>query len=143
MAPLGAILELRGPLPALLELRPASALGLGLGLYAAGLVGTLWSQLSMGDSWRVGVRRDEHTALITRGPYRTIRNPIYSFMIVALAGLVLLTPNVVALLALLTLVAAVEIHVKLVEEPHLARTHGDAYASYRARTGRFVPGIGR
>lgn len=142
-APLSALLELRGTLAPLLRIPEPVALVVGGGLYLVGLVGTLWSQLSMGASWRVGVRSDERTALVTRGPYRAIRNPIYTFMIAALLGLTLLTPNALALLALATLVAAVEIQVKVVEEPHLERAHGDAYLSYRARTWRFVPGFGR
>jgi protein-S-isoprenylcysteine O-methyltransferase Ste14 len=33
--------------------------------------------------------------------------------------------------------------VRALEEPYLARLHGDVYRSYAARTGRFLPGIGR
>ena len=38
---------------------------------------------------------------------------------------------------------ALEIQVRLVEEPYLLRQHGDAYRNYAARVGRFVPGLGR
>ena len=41
------------------------------------------------------------------------------------------------------LLAALELQVRVVEEPHLLRAHGGAYASYAARVGRFVPGVGR
>jgi protein-S-isoprenylcysteine O-methyltransferase Ste14 len=136
------ILDLTGSLAPLLD-APALQLALGGALYALGLVGTLWSQLAMGDSWRVGVSEAERTALVTAGPYRTIRNPIFTFMVLAVAGLALLTPNLVALLAVVALVLAVEIQVKAVEEPYLERTHGDAYRRYRAHTWRFVPGVGR
>ena len=54
----------------------------------------------------------------------------------------LMTPNALALAAWLALIAAVEIQVRLVEEPYLARTHGAAYADSARRTGRFVPGLG-
>jgi protein-S-isoprenylcysteine O-methyltransferase Ste14 len=97
----------------------------------------------MGDSWRVGVSEGERTGLVTRGPYRAVRNPIYTFMVAGLLGLALLTPNVIALLAIAALVTAVEIQVKAVEEPYLERTHGDAYRAYRACTWRFVPFLGR
>jgi len=63
--------------------------------------------------------------------------------VTALAALALLVPNALAIAALATLVAATEIQVRAVEEPYLERTHGDAYRRYRARTGRFVPGVGR
>ena len=45
--------------------------------------------------------------------------------------------------ALLCLLVAVELQVRLVEEPYLLRTHRQVYASYAAATGRFVPGLGR
>lgn len=72
-----------------------------------------------------------------------MRNPIFTFLVTALAALALLVPNALAIAALATLVAATEIQVRAVEEPYLERTHGDAYRRYRARTGRFVPGVGR
>jgi protein-S-isoprenylcysteine O-methyltransferase Ste14 len=141
--PLAALLEAAGLLAPLVRIPEPDALAIGGAVYVIGLAGTLWSQLSMGDSWRIGVRRDERTALVMRGPYRAVRNPIFTFMVAGLLGLAVLTPNVLALLSIVALIAAVEIQVKAVEEPHLERAHGDAYRSYRARTGRFVPGLGR
>lgn len=143
VTPLAALLQARGTLAPLVSLPPAVTLGAGGLLYATGLLGTLWSQLAMGESWRVGVDAGARTALVTRGPYGTVRNPIFTFMITGLAGLVLLTPNALALVALVVLVIAIEIQVKAVEEPYLDRTHGDAYRRYRATTWRFVPGVGR
>lgn len=143
VTPLAAVLQARGTLAPLLDL-PASVALVGGGLlYLIGLGGTLWSQLSMGTSWRVGVDESEHTALVTRGPYGVVRNPIFTFMVAGLAGLALLVPNVLAFGALVVLILAVEIQVKAVEEPYLERTHGDAYRQYRATTWRFVPGLGR
>jgi protein-S-isoprenylcysteine O-methyltransferase Ste14 len=52
-------------------------------------------------------------------------------------------PNVVAAATLAALVAGLETQVRLVEEPYLARVHGDRYRRYAAATGRFVPGVGR
>jgi len=115
----------------------------GLLLFALGLGGTVAAQLAMGRSWRVGVNETERTELVTGGPFKLVRNPIYSAMVPAVAGLALLVPSVVALLGLALLVAALEIQVRLVEEPYLLRTHGDAYAAYAQRVGRFIPGAGR
>ncbi len=36
-----------------------------------------------------------------------------------------------------------QVQVRAIEEPYLVRTHGAAYTGYAARTGRFLPGIGR
>jgi len=116
---------------------------LGGTLFALGLCGTLYAQLAMGDSWRIGVDERERTALVTEGPFALVRNPIFAAMIPTSVGLTLMVPNPVAFAGLAALVFALEIQVRLVEEPYLARAHGGAYAAYAASTGRFAPGIGR
>src|SRR5690606_28061473 len=97
----------------------------------------------MGASWRVGVDRDERTALVTDGMFALVRNPIFSAMLVTAVGLTLMVGNVVSLVGLAALVGALEVQVRLVEEPYLLTVHGEAYAGYAARVGRFVPGLGR
>jgi protein-S-isoprenylcysteine O-methyltransferase Ste14 len=116
---------------------------LGFVLFAIGLLGTVSAQLAMGGSWRIGVGEGEQTEMITAGPFETVRNPIYLAMFVVLVGSFLLAPNIVSLTAFFGLVLALEIQVRLVEEPHLRRIHGDAYAEYASQVGRFVPGVGR
>ena len=64
-------------------------------------------------------------------------------MIPAGLGIALLVPSVVAILAVVLLVAALEIQTRLVEEPYLLATHGDEYAGYASRVGRFFPLVGR
>jgi protein-S-isoprenylcysteine O-methyltransferase Ste14 len=138
---LGApVLELLGVLGAYEELRRP---GLGTLLALAGIAGTLHAQLEMGSSWRVGVDPSERTALRTDGPFRWVRNPIFSWMILTAAGLALLVPNTASLAGLAALVVGIELQVRLVEEPYLLRTHGEAYASWASLTGRFFPAIGR
>src|SRR4029077_4732083 len=112
-------------------------------LYAAGLAGTLWAQFAMGDAWRIGVRETERTSLVSGGPFRWVRNPIYSSMLLAALGLALAAPNVLSVLALLALLIALELQVRWVEEPYLTRAHGTSYRDYASRIGRFVPGWGR
>jgi len=115
----------------------------GIALYTVGVLGTLWAQFAMGDSWRIGVDTGARTSLVQRGPFRWVRNPIYTAMTAATLGLALVVPNLVALFAVVALIAALEIQVRLVEEPYLLRAHGDDYRRYAAGTGRFLPGIGR
>lgn len=139
--PLVQAAGLVSPAPAL-DVPAARALGVALMLL--GIVGTLWAQLAMGESWRIGVDDAARTTLVVAvGPFRLIRNPIFAAMLVSMVGLALLVPNVVALAALATLFLALEIQVRRVEEPYLTRTHGDDYLRYAAGTGRFVPGLGR
>jgi protein-S-isoprenylcysteine O-methyltransferase Ste14 len=140
LAPVAELAGWTAPLPALDH---DSAHSAGVVLTLVGTGATLWAQLAMGDSWRVGVDDRERTELVHRGPFRWVRNPIFSAMTVGLAGLALLTPNPVALAALGAMVVALQLQVRLVEEPYLLRTHGESYRRYAARTGRFVPGLGR
>jgi len=115
----------------------------GVAIFLVGLIGTLYAQVAMGESWRIGVDVEERTALVTTGPFALVRNPIFAAMLPASLGLALLVPNAVALAGLAALWLALEIQVRLVEEPYLLRAHGDSYRQYAARVGRFVPGLGR
>lgn len=116
---------------------------LGMILTALGIAGTLWAQFAMGNSWRIGVDHEARTDLVSKGPFRWVRNPIFTWMTFASMGLLLLAPNVLAVTSLVALLLALEVQVRAVEEPYLLRTHGDAYRRYAAATGRFLPGIGR
>lgn len=115
----------------------------GGALALAGVVLTLAAQHAMGSSWRIGVAAGEATELVTSGPFTLVRNPVFTAMITAAAGLVLLAPNFVALVGLVLLVLAVQLQVRLVEEPHLRATQGQGYLAYAERVGRFLPGVGR
>jgi protein-S-isoprenylcysteine O-methyltransferase Ste14 len=115
----------------------------GFALYGIGVALTFASQLAMGKSWRIGVDATERTELVSHGLFGVVRNPIYSAMILAVTGLTLMCPSALACVALGLLLVALELQVRAVEEPFLARTHGAAYAEYTARVGRFVPLLGR
>jgi protein-S-isoprenylcysteine O-methyltransferase Ste14 len=126
---------------------PAGAPGalrwIGLVVSLAGFGLTLAAQSGMGASWRIGVDETERTDLVTTGLFGVVRNPIFTAMCVAVAGLTLMAPTGAAVAALVCLVVAVQLQVRVVEEPYLLANHGAAYAAYTARVGRFVPGVGR
>ncbi len=114
----------------------------GAALMFAGIIGTAIAQRGMGRSWRIGVDPTERTDLVTTGVFAFARNPIYTAMLVGLVGLVLLVPSAATLIAFGLMLLGVELQVRLVEEPYLRRQHGEAYANYTRRVGRFLPGIG-
>lgn len=116
---------------------------LGAVLAVGGIVASLAAQVSMGTSWRIGVEESERTTLVTDGAFGIVRNPFFAALIPTAFGLALLVPSWVALAALAAAVLAVELQVRVVEEPYLLRVHGDPYAAYAARVGRFVPHVGR
>jgi protein-S-isoprenylcysteine O-methyltransferase Ste14 len=115
----------------------------GLVVALAGFAATLAAQTGMGACWRIGVDPAERTELVTTGVFAHVRNPIFTAMVTAQAGVVLMVPTWISVAALAALVAAVQLQVRSVEEPYLLAVHGAEYADYAARAGRFVPGVGR
>lgn len=138
-----------GPLAHWLGLRPVNALQhppvqvLGVVLAVIGILAAFAAQMALGSSWRIGVDDRERTVLVTTGPFRWVRNPIFTAVLVAFLGLTLMVPNLVALTGWVLTVFGVETQVRRVEEPHLYRVHGEPYVEYAATAGRFLPGFGR
>lgn len=122
---------------------PAWVAALGGLLYVTGVSSAFVSQLTLGRSWRIGVDASERTELVTRGAFAIVRNPVFSALFLTSISLALLCSTPLAWLACAVQLLALELQVRGVEEPHLARVHGAAYQDYAARVGRFVPWIGR
>lgn len=139
-APVLALLDVVEPISAL---DTTAAHVVGLALAVGGIAATFRAQIAMGTSWRIGVDPEERTELVTDGPFALVRNPIFAAMLPTALGLTLLVPSWVAILGLVGLVVALELQVRVVEEPYLLKAHGRAYAAYAARVGRFFPGVGR
>jgi protein-S-isoprenylcysteine O-methyltransferase Ste14 len=110
---------------------------------AIGIAGTFLAQMAMGASWRIGVDESERTELVTGGVFALCRNPIYTFMVIAWIGFALLVPTWLSLASIPAAIIAFEVQVRLVEEPHLLRAHGEPYRAWASRVGRFLPGLGR
>lgn len=76
--------------------------------------------------------------LVTDGPYRFSRNPIYVALSLVHAGIALLTDSAWALVLLAPALAIVRLGVVAREETYLAHRFGDTYAAYRARVRRWL-----
>ena len=139
-APVLALLDVVEPIP---DLDGTVAHVAGVVLAVAGIGATFYAQVAMGTSWRIGVDPGERTELVTTGPFALVRNPIFAAMLPTALGLALLVPSWVALAGFAGLVVALELQVRVVEEPYLREAHGGAYADYASRVGRFFPGVGR
>ncbi|MCI0744601.1 MAG: isoprenylcysteine carboxylmethyltransferase family protein [Verrucomicrobia subdivision 3 bacterium] len=111
-------------------------MGVGLCLIAGLLL--VWMFRSLGRNLTdTVVTRKEHT-LVTVGPYRWVRHPLYSSAALAIAGNSLVAANwfffVAGCVAFLLLVIRTR-----KEEENLIARFGDEYRKYMQRTGRFVP----
>jgi protein-S-isoprenylcysteine O-methyltransferase Ste14 len=114
----------------------------GLGLVLAGYAGTLWCYVAMGKAWRIGVNRQEKAELVSVGPYRVVRHPIYGFQIVMLVGAVLLLPTLLSVFALLLHFTCVRVKAAD-EESYLLGQHPQRYREYQRRTGGLLPRLGK
>jgi len=126
------------PIPAL-DRGVLQAVGVVLGFAGACLI--FAAQLAMGDSWRIGVDAEERTALVTGGPFGLVRNPVYSMVMLAYLGAVLMLGSALIVAGFLLLLVGMQVQVRAVEEPYLAAVHGEEYAAYAATVGRFLPRI--
>jgi len=120
---------------------PRAVVLAGLWLCAAGVLVIAIAQRQMGQSFRIGID-DAKTALVSRGLFRLVRNPIYSGLLVMLLGVTLVIPCAASVVLGSAAAAAIAVHTRL-EERHLLALHGDAYRAYAAGVGRFIPGVGR
>jgi protein-S-isoprenylcysteine O-methyltransferase Ste14 len=109
----------------------------GMLLAWASMFWTIAAQRQMGSSWRIGIDAKTKTSLITGGPFRLSRHPIYLGMIVTALGLFMLMPNVLSLLILAATITTISVQARL-EEEHLAKLHGDPYVDYLKSTRRWL-----
>ena len=137
------VLQLTGVVSPLNFLEASWIQVVGIALAMIGIAATVYAQVDMGDSWRIGVDPRETTTLVRTGVFGWVRNPIFTAMLTFGLGIALVTPNIVALVGFVLLVASIELQVRVVEEPYLLTVHDDVYRDYLATVGRFVPGVGR
>lgn len=115
----------------------------GSAFVIAGAAFALKAQAFMGFAWRIGVDPDERLALVRSGPFNLARNPFFTGMLVATIGMAVAYPTLAGAAGCLLLALAVELQVRHVEEPYLAREFGAEYAEYAREVGRFTPWLGR
>jgi protein-S-isoprenylcysteine O-methyltransferase Ste14 len=111
--------------------------GLGLVLFALGLGLAIWARVHIGRNWGTPMTQKDDPELVTSGPYRLVRHPIYSGILVAGVG------TAVALswfwLVVVGLAGIYFIYSANVEERYLAGQFPDTYPAYKRSTKMLVP----
>lgn len=128
------------------KLWPAAALPqgemfahVGVFLFIAGLVLRWWAIIALGRFFTVDVTIEQDHELVERGPFRLVRHPSYTGVLLAFVGFALTLRNWAALLVILVPIFVAFIRRMNVEEEALARALGSRYADYMRRTKRLVP----
>jgi protein-S-isoprenylcysteine O-methyltransferase Ste14 len=112
---------------------------LGLVLFALGLGFAIWARINIGRNWGTPMTQKDEPELVTSGPYRLVRHPIYSGILTAGIG------TAVALswlwLTAVVLAAVYFVYSATVEERFLTAQFPDAYLAYKRTTKMLVPFI--
>jgi protein-S-isoprenylcysteine O-methyltransferase Ste14 len=104
----------------------------------AGLVTAVWARFSLGRNWSATITFKEGHELIERGPYRFVRHPMYSGVLLMILGTVINTGRMVGFVALI--IGFFGIWRKLRQEEALLMKHfPDTYRQYMSRTKALVP----
>jgi protein-S-isoprenylcysteine O-methyltransferase Ste14 len=138
---LGAAIGLAGAAASLAPSLQIPAVGraAGVAVMWLGLAFRIWAIAALRGAFRTTVKVDPDQTVVTTGPYRWIRHPAYSGLLLIVAGFGLTWGNWLsfAVCAVLPLPAVLwRIHV---EEAELDRVLGDAYRTYQMHTARLIP----
>jgi protein-S-isoprenylcysteine O-methyltransferase Ste14 len=112
----------------------------GLLLTILGCAFAIWARMTLGTNWSSMPDVKQSHELITKGPYALVRHPIYSGLLLALAGTVVAAgvSSYVLVWALLAISYALKFRQ---EERLMMETFPDAYPEYRKRVKAIIPGI--
>lgn len=107
-------------------------------LTVAGLAVAIWARLRLGANWSAQVSIRANHELIRTGPYRWIRHPIYTGMLIGLAGTALVLGENRGIVSFA--IAAASFYFKArKEENFLAQEFGSRFQEHRQHTGMFLP----
>ena len=108
---------------------------LGVGVAGAGVALLQWAQITLGRNWSDTPRIKKSQQLVTAGPYRRIRHPIYTAFLLILGSPLLISGNLVLGLSWLG-ITAIDIRGRVAfEEAALVDHFGEVYRDYQQRTG--------
>jgi protein-S-isoprenylcysteine O-methyltransferase Ste14 len=104
-----------------------------------GLLLRWWSFVALGKYFTVIVRTRENQPVVDRGPYRVLRHPSYSGLLLAITGGGLMWGNWVSTTVAVVLVSIALVYRLRREERVLTAALGDPYRQFAAERARLIP----
>jgi protein-S-isoprenylcysteine O-methyltransferase len=136
-----AAVSLSGRSATRLPLSPAAIRAVALALMIGGLAFRWWAVVTLGKFFTVDVATHADHALVDTGPFRLVRHPSYTGILLAFAGLGVSMGNAASFVVLMAPILLAFAYRMRVEEAALRQKLGEAYADYCARTKRLIPGV--
>ncbi|MFX1369849.1 MAG: methyltransferase [Promethearchaeota archaeon] len=113
---------------------------LGIAFSVISVIYLYWAGKVLAEHFSYTLEVQEEQKLVTEGPYRRVRHPIYTGTLAFLIFQFAISDNVLFLILVFSLLPYLVIRVKK-EEEMMLENFGDQYAAYMERTGRFLPRI--
>jgi protein-S-isoprenylcysteine O-methyltransferase Ste14 len=110
---------------------------IGALLFGCGIALAVWARLHLGRNWGMPMTQRAEPELVTSGPYRFVRHPIYTGLLTAMLGTALVN-SLLGLIVVAVLVAYFY-YCGTVEERNLTTTFPTAYPQYKSKTKMLIP----
>jgi protein-S-isoprenylcysteine O-methyltransferase Ste14 len=110
---------------------------IGVVVFASGIALAIWARVHLGRNWGMPTTQKADPELVTSGPYRFVRHPIYSGILTGVLGTALAT-NLIGLI-IVGVLGAYFYYSASVEEKNLTATFPAAYPAYRTSTKMLIP----
>ena len=111
----------------------------GVGIAFLGFVLLQWAQVTLGRSWSDTPRMMQEQSLVTSGPYRYIRHPIYTAFLLILGSTLFISANWLIGGCLIGMTSLEIISRIQYEEALMSEYFGEQYRLYMKKTGRLLP----
>lgn len=119
------------------DTRDAVLGAIGVPLFVLGLALAVWARIYLGRNWGTPMTEKEDPELVTTGPYRWVRNPIYSGIILAMVGTSIAMS--VDWLIITLLLGAFFVYSAVMEQRFLEEQFPDSYPTYKQSTKMLIP----
>ena len=110
---------------------------IGAVVFASGITLAVWARVRLGRNWGMPMSQQAGAELVTSGPYRAVRHPIYLGLLAGLLGTALVT-NLIDLI-IVAVLGAYFCYSAFAEERNLTATFPTAYPAYRTSTKMLIP----
>jgi len=114
---------------------------IGIAIMLAGMALRFWAVTVLGSSFRTTIETDRNQKVISSGPYRLIRHPSYSGLLLICCGYGIALQNWLSLLAAILIPLAALLYRISIEEKVLAKSLGPDYVDYQSRTKKLIPWV--